>query len=60
MNDVDLQKEILKGTFQEFYDIAKKGLSKNERSELFSNVKQELVESYDEETFEEKKDLILN
>jgi polyribonucleotide nucleotidyltransferase len=58
--DTELENQIIEKTYQKCYDIAKKGLSKNERSELFSNVKQELVESYDEETFEEKKDLILN
>ena len=58
--DTELENQIIEKTYQKCYDIAKKGLSKNERSELFSNVKQELVESFDEETYEEKKDLILN
>ena len=40
--------------------LPKKGLSKNERSEHFGILKEELIDSYDEETLEEKKDLITN
>jgi len=58
--DSKLETEISKKVYQKSYDIAKKGLSKNERSEHFSLLKDELIESYDEETLEEKKDLIIN
>ena len=52
--DSELEAEISKKVYQKSYDIAKKGLSKNERSEHFSLLKDELIESYDEETLEEK------
>ena len=58
--DPELETEISKKVYQKSYDIAKKGLSKNERSEHFSLLKEELIESYDEETLEEKKNLITN
>ena len=57
--DQDLEAEILEKIYQKSYDIAKKGLSKNERSESFSSLKEELIDSYDDETIEEKKDLIV-
>ena len=58
--DSELEAEISKKVYQKSYDIAKKGLSKNERSEHFGLLKEELIESYDEDTLEEKKDLITN
>ena len=58
--DSELEAEISKKVYQKSYDIAKKGLSKNERSEHFGLLKDEVIESYDEETLEEKKDLITN
>jgi len=57
--DQDLESEISEKVYQKSYDIAKKGLSKNERSEQFGSLKDELIDSYDEDTLEEKKDLIL-
>ena len=57
--DQELESEILEKVYQKSYDIAKKGLSKNERSELFGSLKDELIDSYDEDTLEEKKDLII-
>ena len=57
--DQDLEAEILDKIYQKSYDIAKKGLSKNERSESFSSLKEELIDSYDDDTIEEKKDLIV-
>ena len=57
--DQELESEISEKVYQKSYDIAKKGLSKNERSELFGSLKDELVDSYDEDTLEEKKDLII-
>ena len=56
--DADLQKEILDATYQDYYNIAKKGLSKAERSEQFSEIKQNYLEKYSEEELEEKADLI--
>src|SRR6056300_1350532 len=58
--DSELEAEISKKVYQKSYDIAKKGLSKNERSKHFELLKDEVIESYDEETLEEKKDLITN
>ena len=58
--DLELESSIFEKTYQKCYDIAKKGLSKVERGELFGSVKDELLESYDEETLEEKKDLIIS
>ena len=57
--DQDLESEISEKVYKKSHDIAKKGLSKNERSELFSSLKEEIIESYDEETIEEKRDLIV-
>ena len=57
--DQELESEISEKVYQKSYDIAKKGLSKNERSELFGSHKDELIDSYDEDTLEEKKDLII-
>ena len=57
--DKELESEISEKVYQKSYDIAKKGLSKNERSELFGSLKDELIDSYDEDTLEEKKDLII-
>jgi len=57
--DQELESEISEKVYQKSYDIAKKGLSKNERSELFGLLKDELIDSYDEDTLEEKKDLII-
>ncbi len=57
--DQELESEISEKVYQKSYDIAKKGLSKSERSELFGSLKDELIDSYDEDTLEEKKDLII-
>ncbi len=57
-SDADLQKEILEATYQDFYEIAKKGLSKGERSEQFSQIKENFVTKLSEEELEEKGELI--
>ena len=57
--DQELESEISEKVYQKSYDVAKKGLSKNERSELFGSLKDDLIDSYDEDTLEEKKDLII-
>jgi polyribonucleotide nucleotidyltransferase len=58
--DIDdtLESQIHKSTYQKYYDIAKKGLSKSERSEQFSEIKEESKASFSEEDLEEKGDLI--
>jgi polyribonucleotide nucleotidyltransferase len=53
-----LESQIHKSTYQKYYDIAKKGLSKSERSEQFSEIKEESKASFSEEDLEEKGDLI--
>mgnify|MGYP001590241240 FL=1 len=57
-HDEALEKEIHSATYQKYYDIAKKGLSKAERSEQFSEVKEASKESFSEEDLEEKGELI--
>ena len=57
--DENLESEISEKVYQKSYEIAKKGLSKNERSELFGSLKDELIDSYDEDTLEEKRNLII-
>ena len=56
--DDSLEKEIHDATYQKYYDIAKKGLSKAERSEQFSEVKEASKTSFSEENLEEKGELI--
>ena len=57
-HDEALEKEIHTATYQQYYDIAKKGLSKAERSEQFSEVKEASKASFSEEDLEEKGELI--
>ena len=57
-HDLALEKEIHTATYQQYYDIAKKGLSKAERSEQFSEVKEASKASFSEEDLEEKGELI--
>ena len=57
-NDESLESQIQKATYQKYYDVAKKGLSKSERSEQFSEIKEESKASFSEEDQEEKGDLI--
>ena len=56
--DDTLESQIHKSTYQKYYDIAKKGLSKSERSEQFSEIKEESKASFSDEDIEEKGDLI--
>ena len=56
--DESLESQIQKATYQKYYEVAKKGLSKSERSEQFSEIKEELKASFSEEDQEEKGDLI--
>ncbi len=56
--DEVLYDEIEKAVYDKLYAIAKEGTGKHERSDKFNAVKEELLESYDEETLEEKGKLI--
>ena len=56
--DEALYEEIEKATYDKLYAIAKEGTGKHERSEKFSAVKDELLETYDEDTLEEKGKMI--
>ena len=39
----DIKKEVFNATYKDFYKIAKKGLLKGERSELFSEIKDKYI-----------------
>jgi polyribonucleotide nucleotidyltransferase len=56
--DEELEKKIHELAYDKCYEIAKKGTSKQERSEAFDAVKQEILESYTEEELEELGGLI--
>ena len=58
LDDEDLLKNIHDKCYKDCYEIAKKGLSKKERSKNFSVVKEKLLESFSEEEIEEKGNLI--
>jgi len=57
-SDVDLEKEIHDATYKDYYEVAKKGLAKSERSEQFAEIKQNYLTKYSEEELEEKGELI--
>ncbi|MDP6921346.1 MAG: polyribonucleotide nucleotidyltransferase [Lutibacter sp.] len=52
--DEDLEQRVHTAAYQACYDIAKAGSSKQERSEKFSLVKEEIIASFTEEELEEK------
>jgi len=56
--DEALEKAILDATYKPYYEIAKKGLSKADRSELFSEVKDNYKATLGEEVLEEKGELV--
>ena len=58
MDDEDLLKNIHDKCYKDCYEVAKKGLSKKERSKNFSAIKEKLLESFSEEEIEEKGNLI--
>ena len=58
LDDEDLLKNIHDKCYKDCYEIAKKGLSKKERSKNFSAIKEKLLESFSEEEIEEKGNLI--
>ena len=57
-HDEILEKTIHEKTYDSFYKIAKEGLSKSERSERFSEIKENYTASLSEEEVEKKSDLI--
>jgi len=56
--DEALEKEIYNATYQKYYEVAKKGLSKAERSEQFTEIKKASKATLNEEVVLEKKDLV--
>ena len=56
--DAELEAHIHSLAYDRCYEIAKKGLSKADRGELFSTLKEEIKAAYSEEELEEKGDLI--
>ena len=56
--DAELEAHIHSLAYDRCYEIAKKGLSKADRGELFSSLKEEIKAAYSEEELEEKGDLI--
>lgn len=60
IEDSDLEKRVEKDCYDKCYEIAKKGLPKSERSDLFNNLKEELLSTFNEEEIEEKEKLISN
>ena len=56
--DEALEKEIYNATYQKYYEVAKKGLSKSERSEQFTEIKEASKATLNEEVVLEKKDLV--
>jgi len=58
LEDESLKAQIEKKAYEECYKIAKKGLSKKERSKSFREVFNDIEATFSEEEFEEKKELI--
>ena len=54
----DLLSKIHKDCYDKCYGVAKQGLGKKERSEQFSKIRQELLESFSDEEIEENESLI--
>ncbi|HAO14219.1 MAG TPA: polyribonucleotide nucleotidyltransferase, partial [Tenacibaculum sp.] len=57
-SDEELEAVIREAAYQQCYDIAKKGTSKQERGLAFSEVKENIIANYSEEELEEKESLI--
>ena len=58
IEDEDLLSKIHKDCYDKCYRVAKQGLGKKERSEQFSKIREELIESYSDEELEENENLI--
>ena len=54
----DLLSKIHKDCYDKCYGVAKQGLDKKERSEQFSKIREELLESFSDEELEENESLI--
>ena len=54
----ELESKINKLAYNKCYDIAKKGLSKSERSDSFNKLKEDIIQSFSEEEIEVNGDLI--
>tara|TARA_B100002052_G_scaffold35215_1_gene27188 strand:- start:6238 stop:8358 length:2121 start_codon:yes stop_codon:yes gene_type:complete len=54
----DLLSKIHKDCYDKCYEVAKQGLGKKERSEQFSKIREELLESFSDEELEENESLI--
>ena len=57
-HDNDLKNQVEEKTYQKIYDVAKKSLSKEERSSEFSRIKEEFKSDLDESFIEENEELI--
>ncbi|WP_299712182.1 polyribonucleotide nucleotidyltransferase [uncultured Tenacibaculum sp.] len=58
VTDEELEEKIKAAAYDKCYEIAKKGTSKKERGQAFSEVKDEVLALFTEEELEEKGDLI--
>jgi len=58
VNDEDLAKKVNEATYQDIYDLAKKGLTKTERSEGFEAILNAHIESYGDELDDVQKGLV--
>ncbi|SNR17344.1 polyribonucleotide nucleotidyltransferase [Tenacibaculum jejuense] len=58
VTDEELEEKIKAAAYDKCYEIAKKGTSKKERGQAFSEVKDEVLALFSEEELEEKGDLI--
>jgi polyribonucleotide nucleotidyltransferase len=56
--DEDIEKKVFDAAYEKCYNVAKKGMGKNERSEAFSEIKDEVVALFSEEEQEENGELI--
>ena len=57
-HDADLEKTIHEATYDGYYQVAKQGLSKAERSDKFSEIKENYIATLSEEEVVEKSELI--
>lgn len=57
-NDEELEKKVMDACYQGCYDIAKKNLAKEDRSEAFRELREQFESNYSEEELEEKSPLI--
>jgi len=57
-NDEKLEKLISDSAYKECYEIAKKGLSKQKRSELFTTLKESIEEKFNDDEDEERNVLV--